>query len=107
MNVALKRVCWGVAVLLIGSYLLYSLRGPDGVAAVFERQRQIRALEEQNANLAREIQQKKDRVRRLEQDRTEQELEVRRRLKLLKDKETTFLIPEKAPEKGTDAFISK
>jgi cell division protein FtsB len=61
---------------------------------VFERSRQIRELREQNANLQRSIEQRKERIKSLSENRSDQDLEIRRDLRLLKKKETTFVLPE-------------
>jgi cell division protein FtsB len=52
------------------------LRGPQGLRALAERRQEIRKLEEQNANLMRDIQQKKDRIERLKHDPGTQEMVV-------------------------------
>jgi len=65
-----------------------------------EKQEEIRGLQEQNANLEREIRMKRDRIGKLRENRSEQELEIRRRLKLLKDKETTFIIQDQTSKEG-------
>src|SRR5436305_1017300 len=44
------------------------LRGPQGLSALHEKRRQIRVLEEENANLSRDIENKKKRIDRLEHD---------------------------------------
>jgi cell division protein FtsB len=79
-----------------GLCVLSVLRGPDGVAAILERHRRIRQLQAENAALQKEIQAKRERIERLRGSRSQQELEIRERLKLLKDKETTFIIQDEA-----------
>jgi cell division protein FtsB len=61
---------------------------------VLERNRQIRELREQNTDLQRSIEQRKERIRSLSENRSDQDLEIRRELRLLKKKETTFVLPE-------------
>jgi cell division protein FtsB len=51
-------------------------------------------LREQNANLQRSIEQRKERIKSLSENRSDQDLEIRRDLRLLKKKETTFVLPE-------------
>jgi cell division protein FtsB len=58
-------------------------------------------LEEQNAAQAAENERRRERIHRLEQNSTEQEMEIRKQLKLLRPGETTFIL-EDAP-KGTAA----
>ena len=90
----LRKIICIFALILAGSYAFFSLRGKQGVPVVREKRRQIRALQDENAKLERENQRKRDRIMRLRESRSEQELEIRQRLKLLKEKETTFIIQD-------------
>ncbi|MDP2998128.1 MAG: septum formation initiator family protein [Bryobacterales bacterium] len=83
----------GLAVL--GAYMLFTLRGQHGVGAWQNQQKEIRTVQEQNAELRREIVELQDRNRRLRENPEEQDLEVRRRLNLLKKGEKRFVVPEK------------
>ena len=84
---------------LIGTYGYFTLRGPQGLPALEEKRREIHRLEEQNENLRRENDYKRDRIKKLEQSSSEQELEIRKNLKLLRPGETSFILPDKpAPE---------
>ena len=76
-------------------YGVIALRGPQGVPALLDKRREIRQLEEQNAALAAEIARRKERIERLEQNTSEQEMEIRKQLKLLRPGETTFILPER------------
>jgi cell division protein FtsB len=51
-------------------------------------------LREQNADLQRSIDLKKERIRNLSENRSDLDLEIRRDLRLLKKEETTFVLPE-------------
>jgi len=75
-------------------YALIAVSGPQGLQTLLEKHREIRQLQEQNAALTREIEHRKDRIRRLESSRSEQEMEIRKQLKLQKPGETTFILPE-------------
>ncbi len=77
----------------LGAYATIMLRGPQGLSALTEKHREIRALEEQNANLQHDNQAKKQRIERLEHDVTAQELEVRKRLKMQKEGDVQFILP--------------
>jgi cell division protein FtsB len=79
---------------LAGVYGFVELRGPQGIPALKERWTEIRKLEEENANLQRENNYRRDRIKRLEESSSEQELEIRKQLKLLRPGETTFILPE-------------
>jgi len=82
------------ALLLAGAYLLFSFLGPSGVPMVLDKSRQIRMLQEQNANLQRDIEQSRARIKGLAENPSEQERHVREDLKLLKKNETTFVIQD-------------
>lgn len=78
---------------------LIALRGPQGVPALMEKRKEIRFLQEQNADLSKENEQKRDRIQRLRDSQAEQELEIRKRLKLVRPGETSFILPD--PPKTT------
>jgi len=62
----------------LAAYAVIMLRGPQGLSALDEKQKQIRTLEEENANLAREIEARKQHIMRLDKDRATQVLELRK-----------------------------
>jgi cell division protein FtsB len=62
----------------LAAYAVIMLRGPQGLSALAEKQKQIRILEEENANLAREIEARKQHVMRLDKDKATQVLELRK-----------------------------
>lgn len=62
----------------LSAYATIMLRGPQGISALNEKQGEIRKLEEQNANLRRDIEEKKTRIQRLQQDPATQELELKK-----------------------------
>jgi cell division protein FtsB len=82
---------------------LVALRGPQGVSALVDKRREVRLLEEQNAAKAAENERRRERIHRLEQNSTEQEMEIRKQLKLLRPGETTFILedgPKVTPGSG-------
>lgn len=85
------------------AYGWVALRGPQGIGALLEKHREIRQLEEQNAERARENERRRDHIRRLKDSQSEQDMEIRKQLKLLRPGETTFILPDgpkdAAPEK--------
>jgi cell division protein FtsB len=94
MSSLVRRVLLGVVFALIGAYGLAELRGPQGLPALKERWNEIRQLEEENASLQRENDYRRDRIKKLESSPSEQELEIRKKLKLLRPGETSFILPE-------------
>ena len=89
-----------VAGVLVLGYGYIALRGPQGIQALMDKRKEIRQLELQNADLARENERRRERIRRLEDSRSEQEMEIRKQLKLLRPGETTFILPD-SPKSDT------
>jgi cell division protein FtsB len=94
-----RRAGVTLVIVLVAAYGWVALRGPQGVEALLAKHREIRALEEQNAAAAREIERRKERIRRLKESQSEQDMEIRKQLKLLRPGETTFILPD-GPKDG-------
>jgi cell division protein FtsB len=86
----------GILLILIlaSAYGWVFLRGPQGLQTLIEKRREIRELQERNVNIKLENDRRKDRIKRLEESRSEQEMEIRKQLKLQRPGETTFILPE-------------
>lgn len=89
-----RRVGFVLVLILASAYGWMFLSGPQGLQTLIEKRREIRQLEEQNANIKLENDRRKERIRRLQDSRSEQEMEIRKQLKLQKSGETTFILPE-------------
>lgn len=76
------------------AYATIMLRGPQGLSALTAKHKEIQLLEEQNADLRRDIEAKKKRISRLQHDPSTQELEIRKRMKMQRDGETKFVLPD-------------
>jgi len=83
-----------VLLAIVIAYAWIAVSGPQGLQALLQKRREIRDLQEQNAAMTREIEHRRDRIRRLEESPSEQEMEIRKQLKLLKPGETTFILPD-------------
>lgn len=94
MKVSLWKI--GFAGLFLGcvAYGFVELRGANGVSGLVEKRREVRDLEQQNEALHKEIEAKKARIERLRDNPEEQELEIRKRLKLVKPGEKSFILQE-------------
>ena len=92
MKASLPRFAYAIAVLLVASYAFFTLRGPKGLTALAERRQQIRELEKRNEQLVKEIERKREHIRRLHDNPAEQELEIRERLKLVHPNEKVYII---------------
>ena len=84
-----------------GLCLATALHGPQGVQALLEKYREIRTLEAQNATAVMENQRRKERIERLRSNTSEQEMEIRKQLKLLRparnNVHVSFPTPQKLP----------
>lgn len=85
---------WMVGLTLVLGYAWMAFWGPQGIQSLIEKHRQISQLEQQNAEKARQNQALRERIQRLQDSGSEQELEIRKELKLLRPGETTFLLPD-------------
>jgi hypothetical protein len=94
LRAAGQRTGWVVAVTLVLAYGWIALHGPQSLPALLEKHREIRRLEEQNAIHEHENQLRRERVLRLEKSKSEQEMEIRKQLKLLRPGETEFILPD-------------
>jgi cell division protein FtsB len=91
MKALSPRLAYAIAVLLVGSYGYFTLRGPKGLHAISEKRTQIRELEKRNEELSKEIERKREHIRRLNESPAEQELEIRERLKLVRPNEKVYI----------------
>ena len=95
-----RRIGWIVALTVTSVYGWIAIHGPQGLQALLEKHREISQLEAENAEKQQQIDALRDRIQRLADSPSEQEMEIRRQLKLLRPGETTFLLPDspKLPE---------
>jgi cell division protein FtsB len=91
---SIRRVVFLIAFALVGAFGYITLRSPQGLPALRQKWSEIRQLEEQNAALQRENEYRGARIKKLQQNPSEQELEIRKKLKLLRPGETSFILPE-------------
>ncbi len=92
MSRPLAKVACAAAALIVIVYAYLTLR--SSVPALSEKRLWIRKLELQNAELARQIEAKRERIRRLRESESEQELEIRQRLKLVRPGEKVFILQD-------------
>ena len=98
MKFLLTRTGYLGALAIFGLFAFIALRGPQGVPALMEKRKEIRDLQEKNADLSREVQYKRERIQRLRHSQMEQDLEIRERLKLMKPGEKQFVLPDAGPK---------
>jgi len=95
MKAPLARFACVIVFLMAVGYAFFTLRGPKGIPALLEKQRQIQEIEKRNAGLARENERKREHIKRLSDDPAEQELEIRQRLKLAHPGEKIYIVGER------------
>ena len=97
MKAPLTRFALLIVFLAAVSYAFVAF--PRGMHAWQEKQRLIAEKEKSNTVLVQQVERQKERIRRLADDPAEQELEIRKRLKLNRPDEQIFITgePEKAP----------
>ena len=88
------RVLFLIVFALVAAYGYRTLRSPQGLPALRDKWDEIRKVEEENAELQRENDYRRDRIKKLQSNSSEQELEIRKKLKLLRPGETSFILPE-------------
>lgn len=91
----------------LAAYATIMLRGPQGLSALSEKRQEIRSLEEQNANLQRDIEAKKQRIQKLKTDPSTQEVELER-LGFVHQHDTQFKVTGQriGSATGGDASVS-
>jgi cell division protein FtsB len=94
MRLSLRKIGLATAILLAAGYAFVTLLGPQGMPALAEKQRQIRQLETTNEVLAREIELRRERIERLRESPSLQELEIRQRLKLVQPDERVYILQD-------------
>ncbi len=97
MKVPLARFAYVVAFLIVAGYAFVTLRGPRGIDALGERRQRIQHMEKHNAALAREVERRRDHIKRLGDSPAQQELEIRERLHFVAPGDQVFVTGE--PEK--------
>jgi len=92
MKLSLLKIGYAVVLVVCVVYGFAEMRGPNGLGRLMEKRQDIRNLEQQNEALHKEIEAKKSRIGRLADSPEEQELEIRKRLKLVKEHEKTYIL---------------
>jgi cell division protein FtsB len=99
MQVSFAKI--GYTAILLGgvAYGYVQLSGPNGVSALMDKRQEIHSLEQENEKLQRELAEKRSRIDRLKNNPDEQELEIRKELKLLKPGEKSYIMQDAPVEK--------
>lgn len=97
MKASLTRSAYVVVFLVAVAYAFFAF--PQGMHAWQDKQRQIQDMEKRNGNLAKEVERQKDYINRLTNNHAAQELEIRKRLKLLHPEEKQYIVGDPEPAK--------
>lgn len=95
MKISIVRTAYAFVVLCGIAYAFVELRGPNGIPGLIEKRRQVHEFEVNNQQLQQEIEQKQQRIDRLQNDPQLQEMEIRQRLKLAAPGETVYILNDK------------
>jgi septal ring factor EnvC (AmiA/AmiB activator) len=98
MKSALVR--WGglIAAGALAAALVVGLRVPQNVHALREKHQRIRQLQIENADLVKDLEARRKRIRDLRENRSQQELELRRERKMLREDEKSVVTPGEPAE---------
>ena len=89
MKASLTRFVYIVVFLVAVAYAFFAF--PQGMHAWQDKQRQIQEMEKRNDSLAKQVERQKDYINRLKNNPAAQELEIRKRLKLLHPEEKQYI----------------
>lgn len=92
MKAPLTRFAYAIVFVVVVTYAFFAY--PKGMHAWEDKQRQILDMEKRNTVLAKDVERKKEHVGRLKTNPAEQELEIRKRLKLLRPDEKSYIVGE-------------
>jgi cell division protein FtsB len=99
MKISAVRAIYAAVVLSGVVYAFVVLRGENGIPGVLAKTHQVHELEQSNQKLVKEIEERKSRIQRLEDNPTEQEYEIRQRLKLARPGEKIYILDDKNGKK--------
>ena len=100
MRPLVSRLMVIVAVLLVSAFALVCLIGPTGLTAYLDKRKEISTLRSRKAALEREVSDLSKENRGLDVQTSEQELQIRRRLKLIKPKEKLFIFDQQPGQRS-------
>ena len=92
MKASLTRFAYVLVFLVAVGYAFFAF--PRGMHAWQDKQRQIQEMEKRNDSLAKQVERQKDYINRLKKNPAAQELEIRKRLKLLHPEEKLYIMGE-------------
>ncbi len=101
MKAPLTRFTYVMVFLMAVTYAFFAF--PRGLHAWQDKQRQVQEMERRNASLAKDVERQKEHINRLNNNPAEQELEIRKRLKLLHPDEKLYIMGDSSESKPAAA----
>jgi cell division protein FtsB len=98
-KVAMRGLYYTLAISLLGVFAFVTLRSQHVIPALLTTWDEIRAMERSNAELKRDVEKHRDRVKRLKESPAELEPEFRRLLEMQKKGEVDFKLQTAPPSK--------
>jgi cell division protein FtsB len=95
MKTSALRTAYAAIVLCGIVYAFVVLRGENGIPGLLSKRHQVQDYEQTNQKLIREIELKRSRIQRLQDSPTEQEYEIRQRLKFARPGEKIYILDDK------------
>jgi len=89
MKAPLTRFGYAIVFLVAVGYAFVAF--PQGMRAWQDKQRQIQEMEKRNGSLAQQVERQKEYINRLQNNSAAQELEIRKRLKLVHPEEKLYI----------------
>jgi cell division protein FtsB len=90
MKFSWSGLAYAIAITLVIGLGIYTLRGSQGIPALMQKKAEIKDLEKGNEKLAKEIEEQRAKIKRLQENPDAQDLEIRRQLKLVHPGEKVF-----------------
>ena len=97
MKVPLRGLCYTLALSLLCVFAFVTLRGPRVIPALFTTWDEIRGMERSNAELKRDVEKRRERLKVWNDNPAELELEFRRLLDMQKKGEVDFKLQLSPP----------
>jgi hypothetical protein len=91
MHFVPRGIVFLALILLLGGYSYLTLR--ERIPALLEKREEIRREQEANIEIVRENDYKRERLKKLLESKSQQDLEIRKKLKMLHENETEFILP--------------
>lgn len=97
MRLSVGKAAVAIVALAAACYGLAEFRGPNGYSSLVEKRREMQKLEQDNRMFRDEIDRLAARIDKLNHDPDAQELEIRKRLGLVRPGEKVYVLNDKEP----------